>query len=185
MAEQNQRRRHTDRAIPTRIWGGLKAANDWLARSPLAAYIVVLGLAVFAVWQIEAERAARAKVAGEIFLFNCEDNNAQDATLAALVEVSMGGQEFGAKAEPQLTAFQIKVVDAIQAVQEIEAEQQDDLRTEFKSALTALRAERQCEEIKDAFLAGEPLPEEALSGTSVETSEETEAREDRAEETGE
>lgn len=105
---------------------------------------------------IEAERAARAEsVSGIIDLF-CSTNNAQDAALASLVDVSLNGQDSFGKGVEDLSAFATAVVTAIR---EVQAKSADPVLTEvFEEVLADLKEPTRCGQLVRRFQAGKEIP---------------------------
>jgi hypothetical protein len=127
--------------------------------SIVLAVIVIAGVAndaSDAIDTAEGERAARStSVTGVIDLF-CDINNAQDSTLAGLLNAS-NGAEFGDGIDPNtLTPFDIQVLASIARVQALseDAAPQDLIDT----TLAELEDLTPCQKIISLYLAGEEVP---------------------------
>jgi hypothetical protein len=128
----------------------------WEGLLTLAVIVIAVGGALLFA-RIEDERAARAaSITGIIDLF-CSDNNAQDRTLAHLVEVSLSGDaSFGAGLDPNaLTPFDIQVLTSIGKVQELTED--NSMQRVFRQELANLQDEDNCEGLISKFLAGEEI----------------------------
>lgn len=109
--------------------------------------------------KIEDERTDRIDSASATILLGCLTDNGQDKLLAKLVEVSLAGGTFGANIDPsQLTPFQLDVISAIAAVQQIAADAPPTKQERvFAKKLAELKDLMPCDEIVEAYRAGDPV----------------------------
>lgn len=113
-----------------------------------------------AVTTAEEERHARSEAVATVIEYGCNTDNFQDQQLANLIRVSLdGGGGFGGGIDPNdLTPFELQVIGAIAHVQALsESAPPTHTQEVFQQTEAELRDLADCEEIVQAFLAGEPI----------------------------
>lgn len=135
----------------------------WRRWAGSIAFVSLVALAAAGFFRVEAtvdtiedERAARAQSVGGIIDLFCTTNNAQDATLAALVDVSLNGQESFGEGVEGLTAFDEAVLGTIAKVQQSNSDA--DQQRVFQAVLIDLEDPTRCEQLVRRFQAGKEIP---------------------------
>lgn len=119
--------------VASKFWVWVKNFNDWLRRSPLAAYLFIAIALTLGAWKLEAEidtnadqqesiqrnikateseRNRRVELVGRIIGDNCKKDNSQDLLLAKLLNVSLKDRP----PNSQLDQRQLEVLKVFQQV---------------------------------------------------------------------
>lgn len=135
----------------------------WRQYAGSVAFLVTISFTAGGFYAITQEKNDRQEtVAGVINLF-CDINNRQDQTLAQLIAVSVGqgaqGQ-FGAGVDPdQLSSFDLKVIAAINAVQNAQSPDDSNFQHVFEATQRALENLTPCDLIIQRYKTGGNIPQ--------------------------